>query len=387
MQELYADRVLLADGRIEPATLVINTGLITEVREGQPPRHPETALMWRGKDYTLLPGMIDLHGDAFERQVMPRPGVHFSHELALLETDRQMLSNGLTTAYHGLTWSWEPGLRGAEAARAFVAALLAARPRLGCDTRLHLRHETYNTEAEAEIVAWMESGVIDLLAFNDHLAMITEKLETPQKLAVYAGRTGMDVSAFRELIEAVTARQPQVAPSIQRLAEVARRLGIPMASHDDESPEDRQALHALGSRICEFPVDRETATYARGLGDHVIVGAPNVVRGGSHCDRLNAGEAVAEGIGSVLTSDYFYPALLAAVYQLAGHGPAPQTLDLAEAWALVAANPAEAVGLTDRGRLAVGLRADVVCVEALPDHCPRVVQTLVAGRTVYAGGV
>ena len=118
--------------------------------------------------YLVLPGIVDLHGDAFERQLMPRPGVHFAPVPALLETDRQLLANGITTAYHGVTLSWEPGLRGIEAAREFLAALSAVRPRLGADARLHLRFECFNLDAVEEVVSWIEAGRIDLLAFNEH---------------------------------------------------------------------------------------------------------------------------------------------------------------------------------------------------------------------------
>jgi alpha-D-ribose 1-methylphosphonate 5-triphosphate diphosphatase PhnM len=118
--------------------------------------------------FLVLPGIVDLHGDAFERQLMPRPGAHFAPVPALLETDRQLLANGITTAYHGVTLSWEPGLRGIEAAREFLAALSAARPRLGADTSLHLRFECLNLDAVEEVVSWIEAGRIDLLAFNDN---------------------------------------------------------------------------------------------------------------------------------------------------------------------------------------------------------------------------
>ena len=106
----------------------------------------------------VLPGIVDVHGDAFERQVMPRPRVAFPLDIALLESDRQAVSNGITTVFHGVTWSWEPGLRGAENARAILAGIERIRPRLGADTRYHLRHETYNLDAEPEITEWLPAA-------------------------------------------------------------------------------------------------------------------------------------------------------------------------------------------------------------------------------------
>src|SRR5882672_12570371 len=124
-------RVLVGD-RFEETTVCAGDGVIDAVG-GE--RSAAGTIDARG--LMVLPGIVDLHGDAFERQLMPRPGVHFPPVPALVETDRQLLANGITTAYHGLTLSWEPGLRGAEAARDFLAALAAVRPHLGCDTRLH----------------------------------------------------------------------------------------------------------------------------------------------------------------------------------------------------------------------------------------------------------
>ena len=119
----------------------------------------------------VLPGIVDLHGDAFERQMMPRPRVDFPIDVALIDSDRQAISNGITTVYHATTWSWEPGLRSADNARRLLAAIETLRPRLAADTRFHLRHETFNLDAEAEILQWLRDGRIDLFAFNDHMGL------------------------------------------------------------------------------------------------------------------------------------------------------------------------------------------------------------------------
>ena len=105
-----------------------------------------------GSGLLLLPGIVDIHGDAFERQMMPRPGVDVALDIALIDSDRQVIANGITTVFHGVTWSWEPGLRGADNARDILSTIEALRPQLAADTRFHLRHETFNLEAEAEVV-------------------------------------------------------------------------------------------------------------------------------------------------------------------------------------------------------------------------------------------
>src|SRR6516164_9732922 len=146
---LSGARVLHADGSVRRGSVRVADGRIAAVST-----EPAGTAIDAGR-YLVLPGIVDLHGDAFERQLMPRPGVHFAPVPALLETDRQLLANGITTAYHGVTLSWEPGLRSIDAAREFLAALSVARPRLGADARLHLRFECFNLEAVEEVVSWI----------------------------------------------------------------------------------------------------------------------------------------------------------------------------------------------------------------------------------------
>ncbi|MFM8988709.1 MAG: alpha-D-ribose 1-methylphosphonate 5-triphosphate diphosphatase, partial [Alphaproteobacteria bacterium] len=148
----------------------------------------------------VLPGMVDLHGDAFERQVMPRPGVAFDMDVALAETDRQLVANGITTAFHAVTFSFEPGLRGGDAVRDFMAAMSRLRGRLACDTRVHLRHEAYNIDAVDEILGWIADGAVDLLAFNDHTPPLVEKARTGKSRMRFVERTGLDPAAFAALL-------------------------------------------------------------------------------------------------------------------------------------------------------------------------------------------
>ena len=161
-------RVLIED-RLEPTSIHIDAGRIAAIGgDGAAAR----TLDARG--CLVLPGIVDIHGDAFERQMMPRPRVAFPLDIALLESDRQAVANGITTVFHGVTWSWEGGLRGADNARAILTGIERLRSRLGADTRYHLRHETYNLAAEAEIAIWLGERRIDAIAFNDHMSGIVD---------------------------------------------------------------------------------------------------------------------------------------------------------------------------------------------------------------------
>lgn len=174
------------------------------------------ALHLDARGLLLLPGIVDLHGDAFERQMMPRPGVDFPTDVALIDSDRQVIANGITTVFHGTTWSWEPGLRSADNARTQLNTIEALRPQLAADTRFHLRHETHNLEAEAEIMQWLAEGRIDLFAFNDHSNV------KPKKRNQLAERAGLSVEAINDMLDQVVARRPDVPASIERLAAAAR---------------------------------------------------------------------------------------------------------------------------------------------------------------------
>ncbi|MDK9695555.1 MAG: alpha-D-ribose 1-methylphosphonate 5-triphosphate diphosphatase [Siculibacillus sp.] len=368
---IVGGRVLGAEG-FAARDLVVAGGVIAEGGAGA-----------RGLDASgllVMPGIVDVHGDAFERQVMPRPGVSFDLVTALLDTDRQLVANGITTAFHGVTWSWEPGLRGAENARALLQAIADLGERLAADTRFHLRHETFNLAGEAEILEWIAGRRIGCLAFNDHTTGMVVKRQTPAKLAKMVERTGLLTEDFMALFDNVAAHAGEVPASVARLAAAARAAGIAMLSHDDMSPKMRAEFRDMGVTIAEFPIDVATAEEAAAAGEAIVFGAPNVVRGGSHTGCPSAAEMVGRGLCTILASDYYYPALAAAPFRLARDGVA----SLEAAWALVSTNPAAVMGLTDRGSLAPGRRGDVVLIDpAEADGVPRVVATLAAGRLVH----
>jgi alpha-D-ribose 1-methylphosphonate 5-triphosphate diphosphatase len=373
--KLAGVRALVGNELSPPTTIDIESAAITAIG-GESTARQEI----RADGLLALPGIVDLHGDAFERQMMPRPGVYFREDLALLDTDRQLVANGVTTAYHGLTWSWEPGLRGTERAHAIADTLDRLRPRLACDTRLHLRWETYNLDVVPTVLEWLEKGRIHLLAFNDHTPAMLKRGEDPVAVLKYVERAGVPVADFKALLRAVGERAGDVPDAIATLAAAARSHGIPLASHDDKSPEMTRGFQALGCTLCEFPLTEDTARVGRAGNGHVLMGAPNVVRGGSHLNLISAASMVRAGLCDVLTSDYYYAALPRAPFRLArdnGHH------DVAAYWPLVSTNPARAAGLKDRGEIAPGQRADLVLVDASDPEGPFVVATLVAGRVVH----
>jgi alpha-D-ribose 1-methylphosphonate 5-triphosphate diphosphatase len=186
----------------------------------------------------------------------------------------------------------------------------------------------------------------------------------------------MSLEAFRRLADRIGGYGPAVPEALERIGAAARAAGIPMASHDDAAIATRDGFRARGARICEFPVEKSVGEAARLAGDWVVMGSPNVVRGGSHLGWASAALLAEAGTCNVLSSDYYYPAMLRAAFVLADRG----VLGFGQAWALISANPAAAAGLDDRGVIVPGKRADIVVVDPATR---RAVATIGAGRLAY----
>ena len=318
-------RVLVGD-RFETTSIDLDDGVIRDVgRDGGARRALDAGGL------LVLPGIVDIHGDAFERQMMPRPGVHFALDIALLDTDRQVIANGITTVFHGVTWSWEPGLRGPENARAMLAAIEALRPRLGADTRFHLRHETYNLDAEAEVAGVARraphrpAGVQQPRAGSRDTSRPAKSRADGRTLRPAARpvpRAGRSASTGGPTKCRVRSSASPHAPAPH---------GVPLLSHDDASPEQRRWFRALGCRARRISDHHRDRAGGGSGGDDIVLGAPNVVRGGSHIGWINAKDMIARGLCSILASDYYYPAQLIAAFRLA----ADEVMPLEKAWSLI----------------------------------------------------
>jgi len=338
---------VLREGRLAPGEVHLSGGVVAEAGGG------------RGFDATglcVMPGLVDIHGDAHERALQPRPGVAFAAEFALRDAAAQCLAAGITTACLGVTLSWEPGLRSLATFHATLDAL--AHPPPGPELRVHLRFEADNLDAEPDALAAIGAGRIHVLGFNDHTPGIVKKLSDPRELGKYAGRAGVGEAEFEALALRAKSRRGEVPESRARMAAACRAAGVPMLSHDDATLDQRARFRALGADICEFPMAEAVAEDARAHAEPVVMGAPNVVRGGSHLGWASAAPLAERGLVTVLASDYHWPALLAAPFRMAARG----AMDMAAAWALVSENPARALGLHDRGRIAPGLRGDLALV-------------------------
>jgi alpha-D-ribose 1-methylphosphonate 5-triphosphate diphosphatase len=366
-------------GTWSKAAVSLSNAFISRIGPEAAPADTSHATVFDAGGLLVLPGIVDIHGDAFERQIQPRPETVFAHDIALADTDRQLAANGITTACHGVTYSWEGGLRGREAALELMEQVEAQRAFAHADHRIHLRFECHHIDGLQDALAWISEGRVDIVAFNEHLPAIAKKCARPEKLAAYAERARCDSATFRQRLQDAQAGSEHVERVIATIAAACRERGIPMASHDDETESDRERFQELGAFISEFPRTQDALFRAMALDNSTIMGAPNVLLGGSHCGGLAAIDAVRSRMCDILASDYYYPSLLHAPFKLAFHG----ACSLAEAWQLVSGNPAAALRLSDRGRIADGARADLILVEQRPEGKVRLIATIAAGKLAY----
>lgn len=361
---------VLFQGQMQDAALTVAAGVI-----GDSPA-PEVDL----RGYLVLPGIIDLHGDGFERHLSPRPTAPFDKRRALTSVAAELGANGVTTAWLAQSWSWEGGFRSGEATAALLAALAAAKPALLPDMRVQIRLETHLiAQHEAVLAAVREYGV-DYVVFNNHLPEAVEMAANkPARFAQWASQTSRTAEMMLEIVRNAEAEGPQVPQALTALAARFAALGIKMGSHDDGTADTRAFFRSIGAPVCEFPTTFEAAGAARAAGEPVLMGAPNVVRGGSQSGNIAALGLIEAGLCDALVSDYYYPALAQAAFYLAAAG----TLDLPAAWAMISTTPARIAGLHDRGNLDAGQRADLVVVNA---ETRAVEMTICAGRIAHLSG-
>lgn len=325
---------------------------------------------------TLMPGLIDLHCDAVEKEVEPRPGVHFPLDFACAQVDKRNAAAGITTVFHALSFAnHELGVRN----NAFAAEIARAIGHWQChalvDNRVHVRYEVTDETAPPVLAALLQEGHAHLISFMDH-SPGQGQFRDVEAYRAYLSKT-YKTDALE--IDAILARKADAAHGamqrMEQLAQLARECGISIASHDDDSPEKVDTVKALGAVVSEFPVNLETAHAARAQGLATLFGAPNILRGRSQSGNMRALDAVLAGVADCLCGDYSPGALLPSVLKL----PELADITLDQAIAMVTCNPARAAGLHDRGEIAVGKRADLVAVKML-GGMPQV-------ERVWSGGV
>lgn len=330
--------------------------------------------------YLVLPGIIDLHGDGFERHMVPCPSVACPLATGLASYDREAAKHGVTTAYLAQGWSWEGGPRGPDHAERLMVALDRYRPQALSDLRLQIRAETHLVGEALRLIDAVKRHRIGYVVFNDHLEEGLHMARiAPADFAAWAGKVGKTAEELADSIETAVLAAKEVPRSLCGLAEAFDAIGVLYGSHDDPDGETREYYSMIGARIAEFPLSRRAAAAAHAIMSPIILGAPNVMRGKSQAGNVSAMALLEDGLCDALVSDYQVPALPLAAWAVVDRG----LMGLPQAWALVSAKPAEILRLPDRGRLDPGLRADMVVMNA----ATRVIEaTICNGRLAYLAG-
>lgn len=364
-------RAVVGDRIIPDASVVVRDGLIVAVEE-RPVRNARD-----GEGALLIPGLIDLHSDALEAELRPRPNVEMPWDYALHALEQRLIGSGVTTAFHGVRFQHQTpdGLPWLLEQSVALAGKLDGVRAGAVDHRVLHR---VDVRSAAGLAAWQErfdavvASDAPLVSHEDH-APGQGQYADPAQLMTLLRRRGLGVAEAADRVAGLVAlghaTEATKAMALSRLGGLAVAGRIRLVGHDLDSPDAVDSLVARGGVAAEFPTVAEAARRARARGLAVIAGAPNAIRGASHNGNVSTRDLVAEGAVDALASDYVPHSLLAATYLLHRSG----LCSLPEAVALVTSGPAAIAGLTDRGRLAVGLSADLVLVEDRRGPWPRVI--------------
>ena len=372
---LHGARIILPNMIVEDGSLLLDAGRIVAISPLS--GGDATPIDLRGQ--TIMPGMIDLHCDAIEKEVAPRAQVNFPLDFAIAQIDRRNAAAGITTPFHAISFANTEGVRNLDTAQALVRTLSAYS---GCglvDNRVHCRYEVTDADAAKLLHTLLRERAVDLLSIMDHSPGQGQFRSVDSYIDYMCGNHALDRNAAHAIAEAKRAGRAGAIERITALIEQAISLGVRVASHDDDRVARVAAMHEMGVTLTEFPMDIETARAAKQTGMSTIFGAPNVMRGKSQSGAMRAIDAITAGIASCLCSDYQPSTLAPAAFIAAEQGG----VSLHEAVALVTRNPAHACGLHDRGRIAVGLRADLIALR-LDGAWPTITQTWCAGRLVFS---
>lgn len=356
--------------------VVVEHGVISEVGHGAAPEKGIDL----GGDF-LLPGLIEIHTDHLEAHFMPRPKVEWNTASAVLAYDAQIAASGITTVFDSLRIGMDEhetrvGVSARVAEFAAIIAAAAAAGNLRCDHLTHIRCEVPARDIVDELELFLKQFPVRLISLMDHTPGQRQFRDLEKYFIYYGGKTG---KSDAEIHETVARRQGTGAGRAARnrpeIVAMAKAYGIKLASHDDTTLDEVALSKAEGVTVAEFPTTYIAAEASRAAGMATVMGAPNVVRGGSHSGNVAARELADVGLLDMLSSDYVPASLLLGAFQLAN---SPGVEGLPGAIRLVTQNPADALGLTDRGTIARGKRADLVRV-ALSGETPVV-------RTVWRVG-
>lgn len=356
---ILANATLVLPNETLKGAITFENGRISAIDQGS--AVPPGAIDCEGD--LVMPGLIELHTDNLERHLQPRPRVDWPHQAAIIAHDAELASVGITTVFDALRvgsiLTREKAGYG-EYARAVASEILALRAQnaLRVDHFLHLRAEVCSETLVQEMAKFGPDDLVGIVSLMDHTPGQRQFRDLAKLRDYVMGKRGMSDDDFLRHVADQKALRARFGELHEKAAVAeGRRYGAVLASHDDTTAEQVATSKSLDMRFAEFPTTIEAAKACRDHGILVMMGAPNVVRGGSHSGNVAARELAELDLLNILSSDYVPSSLLSAALQLSDLWG-----DLARGIATVTSAPAQATGLSDRGRLEIGLRADVARV-------------------------
>ena len=353
--------LVLPDRVIEHGRLAVADGLIADFGEGDAPEPGQDV----GRDI-IVPGLIELHTDHLESHFAPRPKVRWHPVAAVMAYDAQIAASGITTVFDSLrVGSDADSAQIGEDLMTLAEAIASAQASnlLRVDHRTHLRCEVASPNVTAQAEDYLSRYPAHMISLMDHTPGQRQFTSLATWKAFYVRKTPFSDVELDAFIEQKLATHRQYAiPHREWLVAFAEKNGIVLASHDDATADHVAESVENGVHIAEFPTTFEAAEASRAAGVKIMMGGPNVIRGGSHSGNVAAEDLARAGMLDILSSDYVPASLLMAAFDLPRRVPG---ITLPEAIRTVTINPAEATGLTDRGAIAVGKRADLIRVAQL----------------------
>lgn len=353
---ILANATLVLQDRTVTGHVVLRDGMIADIDTGK--AVPKGAQDCEGD--VVAPGLIELHTDNLERHIQPRPKVDWPHNAAILAHDAELAGTGITTVFDAMRVGSFPSGRGRyiKYARGLATELLALRAdnALKISHFLHLRAEVCSETLEEEMAEFAEADRVGIVSLMDHTPGQRQFRDLSKLEAYVKGKLSLNDEEFRAHVAQLQELRALHGERHEAVAVAeAKRYGAVLASHDDTTEEQVRVSAGHGIRVAEFPTTLEAARACHVHDIAIIMGAPNLIRGGSHSGNVAAHELARAGHLDILSSDYVPSALLLAAVQLGEIWG-----DMARGLATVTANPARSVGLEDRGVLEPGKRADVI---------------------------
>lgn len=380
--------LILPDRIIERGTARVDDGVITIVEEGPPSSRTEQASVIDARGAYLMPGVVDLHNDALEFEINPRPRANLPLPFALAALERRLIAAGVTTEFHAIMFMDREekarSVADAVSRAAYIADLPDRESRAVRHEVLH-RLDVRSPDLLAPALERLDGMHLRFASLNDHtpgqgqFRDVDLLVSLAEADAERMGLSATDKQWYRDQMDRWRSDQDGVPAFYNRIAEETRRNPIVLATHDDDTEAKVDAQAALGATIAEFPVTMQAAQRCRDHGMTIVVGAPNVLRGGSQSGNLSAIDLIAAGLADAICADYHAPCLIPAAFRIAQQG----IVDLPAAIRMITETPARAVGLPRLGAIREGYVADLALVRLDREDLPQIEATVSGGRLSY----